>query len=342
VRKRVTSSDVAKMAGVSRSLVSAFLNGTPGITVSEENRAAIMNAIKELNYTVNVQAKGIKTGRSHCIAVYGDVYNALFLQMVEGIQSVSGPAGYHVLLYGEGRNMDGREGLISLYRQGRIDGIITLDFPDPLDPSWEKAVLDTGVPYVTVEGIPVGGDIHSVQTDYRESVRMALDFLWENTGIAPVYVNVLTKDRAITRGDRLRNKAYLDWMEKKKLEPVIKETVDEAWNAGMDWWRKWMEEVPKPASILSNWSRGAVSVYRMAHEMNWRIGRDFHVMAADNTERVSRHMIPALPCVEVPYVEMGAQAFRLLEDLMRQLDGQDTVPAKKEIIACKLYRGLDD
>lgn len=344
MRKRVTSSDVARMAGVSRSLVSAYLNGTPGITVSEENRAAIMNAIKELNYTVNVQAKSIKTGRSHCIAVYGEVYNALLLQMVEGIQSASGPAGYHVLMYGEGRNLEGRDGLISLYRQGRIDGLITLDFPDPLDPEWEKAVLDAGIPYVTVEGIPSGPHIHSVQTDYSGSVTQALDFMWENTGIPPVYLNVLTKDRHTTQGDKLRKQAYLGWMESRKLEPVIVETPDEAWSDRKEWWGTWMERIPKPASILSNWSRGAVSVYRMAHERNWRIGHDFHVMAADNTERVSSYMIPPLPCVDVPYLEMGRRAFSLLEVLMREQDGQDPamLPAKREIIACKLYKGLED
>lgn len=342
MRKRVTASDVARLAGVSRSLVSAYLNGTPGISVSEENQSAIKQAIRELNYTVNVQAKSIRTGRSHCIAVYGDVYNALFLQMVEGIQAASGPAGYHVLLYGKGRNLEGRNGLISLYRQGRIDGIITLDFPDPLDPGWEHDVLEAQVPYVTVEGMPQREEIHSVRTDYGGSVAMALDFMWERTGISPVYLNVLAKERSATRGDAERKGAYLAWMEAKGLEPSIIETPDAPSPERQDWWGEWLDRLPKPASILSNWSRGAVSVYRTAYERQWRIGREIHVMSADNTERISRHMVPPLPCVEVPYAEMGERAFRLLEESMARQNGEEQVPAMREMVSCKLFQGLEE
>ncbi|MFM9331632.1 LacI family DNA-binding transcriptional regulator [Paenibacillus mesotrionivorans] len=316
MRKRVTASDVASRAGVSRSLVSAFLNSTPGITVSAENRAAITSAIRELGYTVNVQAQSIKTGKSNCIAVYGDVYNALFLQLVEGIQRVSGPAGYHVLLYGEGKNVEGREGLAALYRQGRIDGVITLDFPDALAPSWEEAVLEWGIPYVTVEGIPSSPVILSVETDYAASIRRALDFMEAEGWSSPVYLNVLPCDRPQTRGDRLRLEAYEGWMQAKGRQPRICPVQDKPWGQQQTWWREWLAAQELPLGVLSNWSRGALSVYRTAYEQGLRIGRELFIMSADDTERVSRHMVPAVPCLEVPYGEMGEAAFTLLHQAM--------------------------
>jgi LacI family transcriptional regulator len=316
LRKRVTASDVASRAGVSRSLVSAFLNSTPGITVSAENRAAITSAIRELGYTVNVQAQSIKTGKSNCIAVYGDVYNALFLQLVEGIQRVSGPAGYHVLLYGEGKNVEGREGLAALYRQGRIDGVITLDFPDALAPVWEEAVREWGIPYVTVEGIPSSPEILSVETDYAASIRRALDFMEAEGWPSPVYLNVLPCGRPQTRGDRLRLEAYESWMQAKGRQPRIYPVPDEPWGQQQAWWREWLAGQELPLAVLSNWSRGALSVYRTAYEQGLRIGRELFVMSADDTERVSRHMVPAVPCLEVPYGEMGEAAFTLLHQAM--------------------------
>lgn len=316
MRKRVTASDVARRAGVSRSLVSAFLNSTPGITVSAENRAAITSAIRELGYTVNVQAQSIKTGRSNCIAVYGDVYNALFLQLVEGVQQASGPAGYHVLLYGQGRNMEGREGLTALYRQGRIDGVITLDFPEPLDPSWEAAVREWGIPYVTVEGIPASPELLSVETDYAASIRQALEFMEAEGWASPVYLNVLPSDRPQTRGDRQRLEAYESWMWEKGRQPRVCPVPDEPWSQRRGWWREWLAGQELPLGVLSNWSRGALHVYRAAHEQGLRIGRELFVMSADDTERVSRHMIPAVPCIEIPYGEMGEAAFALLHQAM--------------------------
>ncbi len=316
MRKRVTASDVASRAGVSRSLVSAFLNSTPGITVSAENRAAITSAIRELGYTVNVQAQSIKTGKSNCIAVYGDVYNALFLQLVEGIQRVSGTSGYHVLLYGEGKNVEGREGLAALYRQGRIDGVITLDFPDALAPAWEEAVRKWGIPYVTVEGIPSSPEILSVETDYAASIRRALDFMEAESWPSPVYLNVLPCGRPQTRGDRLRLEAYESWMQAKDRQPRIYPVPDEPWGQQQAWWREWLAGQELPLAVLSNWSRGALSVYRTAYEQGLRIGRELFVMSADDTERVSRHMVPAVPCLEVPYGEMGEAAFTLLHQAM--------------------------
>lgn len=350
MRKRVTSSDVAQRAGVSRSLVSAYLNGTPGITVSEDNRAAIMKAIKELNYTVNVQAKSIKTGRSHCIAVYGDVYNALLLQLVEGIQQASGPAGYHVLMYGEGRNLSGREGLISLYRQGRIDGMITLDFPDPLDSGWEQAVTEWGVPYVSVEGMPALDSIHAVRTDYEASICQALDFIWRQTGMAPVYLNMLPLDREPTAGDRQRLDAYGSWMARNGFKPEAVHIFDRPWPVMKAWWREWLAGRERPFAVLANWSRAAVSLYRAAYERGWHIGRELFVMSADDTERVSRHMIPPIPCIEVPYLDMGQEAFGLLQSIMEaspagkdakdgsaRQDGQGV----RSFIQGKLYDGLE-
>ena len=68
---RITSEDVAKHAGVSRSVVSAVINGTKGIRVGKEKREAVLKAIDELNYRVDVQARGLKLGHTNCIAVSG-------------------------------------------------------------------------------------------------------------------------------------------------------------------------------------------------------------------------------------------------------------------------------
>jgi LacI family transcriptional regulator len=343
LRKRVTASDVASQAGVSRSLVSAFLNNTPGITVSAENRAAITNAIRELGYTVNVQAQSIKTGRSNCIAVYGDVYNALFLQMVEGIQRASGPAGYHVLLYGQGRNVESREGLTALYRQGRIDGVITLDFPDLLAPAWEEAVREWGMPYVTVEGIPASSGILAVETDYAASIRQALEFMEAEGWPSPVYLNVLPSGRPQTRGDRQRLMAYENWMREKGRQPQVYPVPDEPWSLRSGWWREWLAGRELPLGVLSNWSRGALHVYRAAHEQGLRIGRELFVMSADDTERVSRLMIPAVPCMEVPYGEMGEAAFMLLLQAMahRVEAAKETETEVRRVVEARLFTGKE-
>lgn len=62
----MTIKDIAKIAGVSKSTVSRYLNNG---YVSEENKKKISAAITKTGYRTNVFARGLKTNRSQLIAV---------------------------------------------------------------------------------------------------------------------------------------------------------------------------------------------------------------------------------------------------------------------------------
>lgn len=62
----MTIRDVAKVAGVSKSTVSRYLNDG---YVSIENKEKIKRAIEETGYKTNVFARGLKTNKSHLIAI---------------------------------------------------------------------------------------------------------------------------------------------------------------------------------------------------------------------------------------------------------------------------------
>src|SRR5688572_12701723 len=63
-----TSQDVARRAGVSRSIVSGVLNGTMStMRVSEETRERILKAAQELGYTPNPVARALRRQRSNVL-----------------------------------------------------------------------------------------------------------------------------------------------------------------------------------------------------------------------------------------------------------------------------------
>ncbi len=66
-RRRVTSTDVAKLAGVSRSAVSRTF--TPGASVSAETRDRVLAAATELGYRRNALAAGLTKNSSDLVAV---------------------------------------------------------------------------------------------------------------------------------------------------------------------------------------------------------------------------------------------------------------------------------
>ena len=59
----VTSADVARDSGVSRTTVSYVLNDTPGVRVSEETRARVRASADRLGYHPSVAARTLRTGR---------------------------------------------------------------------------------------------------------------------------------------------------------------------------------------------------------------------------------------------------------------------------------------
>ncbi|WP_282936988.1 LacI family DNA-binding transcriptional regulator [Paenibacillus sp. RC67] len=327
--KRVTSFDVAKRAGVSRSVVSAVLNGTPGIGVSEEKRKMVLEVIRELNYQVDAQARGMKTGRSHCLAAYGNVSNSLFLQVLEGMQEACASHGYHVLLYPSGSSYEQRiEGLLDLFLQRRIDGIIALDRPHKVNEDWVQAVNKHQIPYVSVEGYPHHDGVPSVLMDYEESVHRALNFMWKRTKRIPAYLE-LHHQNPLGWGDNERRCAYERWMTSHGMEPVVYSEEDGIWSERIVYWKQWTEKfMASSCSLLTNWSRGAVYVSRAAQLLGIQVGKDIQLMACDNSERINQHLFPAITSMEVPYREMGLLA---AQRLLEYVEGQRAVEDKSGI-----------
>ncbi|WP_168735470.1 LacI family DNA-binding transcriptional regulator [Cohnella fermenti] len=319
---RVTSFDVARRAGVSRSVVSAVLNGTPGIGVSAETREAVLEAIRELGYEVNAQARGMRTGVSHCIAVCGSTTNPLFLQALEGIQQACVKLGYHVLIYGEEtKAAGGRGGLLNLYRQRRIDGILTLDSAGRDDEEWAEATREAAVPYLSIEGYPEQEAVPSVNVDYRASVLEAFDWMKSRGASLPDYLLFWSAPGEEEWAERERREAYLGAMKEFGGEPIVV-TIREGDEAAIvRYWDDRLQRGGGMPALLVNWSTGLHGLLREADRRGLRAGRDFRLMALDNTLRINRQLLPSIACMEIPYAEMGRNAAERLIAMLTSRPG---------------------
>jgi DNA-binding LacI/PurR family transcriptional regulator len=68
-RTRVTSSQVAKLAGVSRTTVSFVLNNVPHMGISDETRERVLNAARQLGYVPNAAARSLVSGATGTVAI---------------------------------------------------------------------------------------------------------------------------------------------------------------------------------------------------------------------------------------------------------------------------------
>lgn len=117
-----TIKDVAKMAGVSISTVSKYINGG---NVRAENIKAICDAINALDYRVNPFARSLKTQRSRSVGILLPELTAPFFgTVVASMDRTFRENGYHTLLscYSSSLGLE-RDNLQYLISNG-IDGLI--------------------------------------------------------------------------------------------------------------------------------------------------------------------------------------------------------------------------
>ncbi|MFN3330929.1 MAG: LacI family DNA-binding transcriptional regulator [Caldilinea sp.] len=128
-RRRVTQADVARLAGVSQAMVSYVLNESKSVSVPDETRRRILDAMEELGYAPNRAARSLRTSRTFTIGcIIPDIANPFYPAFVRGIQDVVDHNNYDLVLY----NTDGlatreRKAIRSLLH-GRVDGVIGVFF----------------------------------------------------------------------------------------------------------------------------------------------------------------------------------------------------------------------
>lgn len=120
--RRVTSYDVAILAGVSQSAVSRCFK--PGASVSKNTYARVMKAAQELDYTPNAAARSLMTRRSNLVAVI--VSNLVTLYYPDVLSELSrqfSQRGMRILLFSLPREADIDQTLSEVW-QHQVDGVV--------------------------------------------------------------------------------------------------------------------------------------------------------------------------------------------------------------------------
>lgn len=132
--KKMTLSDVAKLAGVSSGAVSKVLNGGSGrIGVGAEARKRILEAARKLNYKANMAASILAGGDSKLIGVFIDSFASYRrLRLLQEIERLCTKAGYRIITSFSHDNIAAmKEDFLTLQRYG-VRGFICCahDYPE--------------------------------------------------------------------------------------------------------------------------------------------------------------------------------------------------------------------
>ncbi|WP_349307425.1 LacI family DNA-binding transcriptional regulator [Rhodococcus sp. IEGM 1307] len=172
----VSLNDVARAAGVSKSVASRALNGDVNARIREDTRTRILEIAEQLGYVPNRRAIALRFNRSGAIAlIVPDPNNHVFAEMLSGIQQVATPAGIDVLIGTVDHAPEGRDAVQRLLKQGRVDGIL-IQRREDFDDNELREVVPEGIPTVFVN-CRLDDRTGSVILPDAEGVRIATEHL---------------------------------------------------------------------------------------------------------------------------------------------------------------------
>jgi LacI family transcriptional regulator len=122
--KRASLAEVAGLAGVSLTTASRALSPTNDHAVNPETQERVRAAARELKYTVNGLARGLKVRRTQAVAVMvHDICDPYFNAIARGVTDAADPAGYLTVVCNSDRNPETELRYVQLAQEQRVAGI---------------------------------------------------------------------------------------------------------------------------------------------------------------------------------------------------------------------------
>jgi DNA-binding LacI/PurR family transcriptional regulator len=308
--------DVAKHAGVSIATVSYVLAGKPG--VGDTVRERVLQSIKELNYEVNLVARGLKTNRTGTIGVIlPDITKLFFLNVLKGIMEAATRAKYNITIFSSNFNFEVEQRLVTTLRSNRVEGIVLGSCVNRTRArEWTQELVNgkNTPPVVSLECLLDPRYISSVVVDTRKLSGRLTQHLVEIGRrrilfiAGPVHIEY--------EHDHLTG--YKDVLKMNKI-PVQKALItfgDFMSKTAYDIVCSALEKGTRFDAIQASNDQAAIGAIKALKKYNISVPRDVAVCGYDNLFP-STLISPAITTVSVPGYEMGVTA---VEELLRRIN----------------------
>ena len=308
--RRVSVKDVAARAGVSFQTTSKVLNG--GGTVSDVTRARIHQVASDLGYVPNLQARSLVMQRTRTVGLLaGDFSDHNLSRFIVGAEREARRQGYGVLMTSIDLEGSGTEYALPALMERRVDGIL-LAAPQMEDDRAVAHALDKTLPVVSLHHVP-GGAATTVGSDHELTGLLATQHLIAK-GHRVIATVIGARARRVTQS-RLRG--YRRALEESGLQFDDRLVVEGNWDVGMARAAtvKLLQDAPLISAIFAQNDNMALGVLSALREVGKRVPQDCAVVGCDDID-MAAYTTPPLTTIHVPFYETGAQAMRLLIDMI--------------------------
>ncbi|MRM90931.1 LacI family transcriptional regulator [Hungatella hathewayi] len=304
----MTITEIAKMAGVSVSAVSRYLNDG---YISEEKRRKIKAVIDKTGYRPSKQAQILRTKRSKVIGVIlPKISSESIARVADGISSVLSEKGYQMLLASTENNPKKEIEYLNLLKNNPVDGI--LFSASVYDRAHQEALKKLGIPIVIIS--QRFDDCACVYHDDYGAARAMTELLLESGKKKVAHIAVSQKDEAAGKS---RTEGYKDAMKEYGLEVPEKMIITAGFNmeAGYESMKRLVNRCPELDAVFCATDTLAVGAVTCLKDMGRKIPEETAV-AGIGHNRLSRVVTPRITTAHLFYRTSGIEAANMLLELI--------------------------
>lgn len=292
MKKKVTSSDVARKAGVSQSTVSMVLNKKYNVSFSGETIRKVEDAARELGYVIPGRKNRKESRKEKMIVIFcPNLTNPYYVMLVQGIESRAKEQGYGLFICNTQRDLGMEERYLKMMPELKPKGIIYTCNPSHCFMGMIEELTKT-IPLVVVNNQNERLDVDAVELDNSKLGRIMARHLLELGHRHVAYIAPPLTVRQKQRSKRVEG--FLREYEARGLrENVIIKAADEQldedvpnidseYKIGYELTKELLEEHKELTAIVGLNDMIAFGILDALHEARLKVPGDVSVMGCDN------------------------------------------------------------
>lgn len=298
--------EVARVACVSTATVSRTINGSD--KVAPETAERVRNAIRQLKFYPNNNARALGSGRSSLYGlIISDITNPFFPELVRSFEEVAVQYGQEVLIANTNYDPVRMETCVRRMLQRKVDGVAILTS------EMEAHLIDEfsirSIPMVFLDmGVPSEG-ISNIVLDYAAGVDAAVEHLAE---LGHSDIGFISGPMSLTSA-KIRLEAFIASLRRKRirLHPGFIEEGDHRMGGGHDAMARLLSHPARPTAVMASNDLTAIGAMGAIFERGLSVPEDFSVIGFDDID-LSAFTQPPLTTIRVSRPDIARTAFRAL------------------------------
>jgi len=305
--------DVAELAGVSKSTVSQYLNGRYEY-MSKQTKTRIELAVSDLNYVPNPIARNLKSNKTKTIGVIvRSITGYDSCRAIRGIDDFCKAKGYSLLIYNTDVNPITEAQALQSLRQLRVDGIIIA--PSGINLDLIDQLNKNDLPIVQYQIEHDQCDTSIVVSDYKKYAFEATEYLIK---FGHKRICFLTQEIKDITSRRERYQGYVSALHKHDI-PLDKELI-QYWNRETGFLQSpesILKKQDAPSAFFSQHLVITSHLLKELHRFNIDVPQDVSVIGFDKVPMTDLFKTPITTIEQDPH-KIGTESAKLLFEIINK------------------------